>query len=78
MYANIFQFSERLKTGKLRMNRRPKSYIRKFENQWFRYSEIIYFALEYLFIFIGIFVKALQNLRCVAAFTNVPIKIIVQ
>jgi hypothetical protein len=44
----------------------------------FRYSEIAYFVLDYLSISIGIFAKALPHLQCVAAFTNIPIEIMVQ
>ena len=34
----------------------------------FRYSEIAFFVLDYVSISIGILVKALPHLRCVAAF----------
>ena len=37
----------------------------------FRYSEIAYFVLDDLSISVGIFVKTLPHLRCVAVFTNV-------
>ena len=41
----------------------------------FRYSEIAFFVLGYLSISMGILVKALPYLRCVAAFTNILIEI---
>ena len=44
----------------------------------FRYSEIAFFVLDYVSISIGILVKALPHLRCVAAFTNIPIEIIIR
>ena len=37
----------------------------------FRYSEIACFVLDYLSIFMGILVKTLPYLRCIAAFTNI-------
>ena len=43
----------------------------------FRYSEIAFFALDYVSISIGILVKALPHLRCVAAFTNIPVEIMI-
>ena len=42
----------------------------------FRYSEIVFFVLDYLSISMRILVKALPHLRCVAAFTNILIEII--
>ena len=44
----------------------------------FRYSEIVFFVLDYVSISMGIFVKALPHLRCVAAFTNIPVEIMIQ
>lgn len=44
----------------------------------FRHSEITFFVLDYGFISIRIFVKSLPPLRCVAAFTNILIEIIIQ
>lgn len=44
----------------------------------FRYSEIVFFVLNYSSISMGIFVKALQHLWCVAAFTNIPVEIMIQ
>ena len=44
----------------------------------FRYSEIVFFVLNYSSISMGIFVKALPHLRCVAAFTNIPVEIMIQ
>ncbi len=36
------------------------------------------FVLNYSSISMGIFVKALPHLRCVAAFTNIPVEIMIQ
>ena len=36
------------------------------------------FLLNYGSISMGIFVKALPHLRCVAAFTNIPVEIMIQ
>lgn len=36
------------------------------------------FVLNYSSISIGIFVKALPHLRCVAAFTNIPVEIMIE
>lgn len=40
--------------------------------------KIAFFVLGYLYISMGILVKALPYLRCVAAFTNILIEIIFQ
>ena len=40
--------------------------------------EIVFFVLNYSSISMGIFVKALPHLRCVAAFTNIPVEIMIQ
>ena len=44
----------------------------------FRYSEIPFFVLDYLSISMGILVKALPHLRCVAVFTNVSTEIMIR
>ncbi|BFK07479.1 hypothetical protein F290043J8_30310 [Mediterraneibacter gnavus] len=44
----------------------------------FWYSEIAFFVLDYGSISMGIFVKALPHLRCVAAFTNILVEIMIQ
>ena len=44
----------------------------------FRYSEIAYFVLDNLSISVGILVKALPHLRCVAVFTNVSTEIMIR
>ena len=41
-------------------------------------SEIVFFVLNYDSISMGIFVKALPHLRCVAAFTNIPVEIMIR
>ena len=44
----------------------------------FRYSEIAYFVLDDLSISVGILVKTLPHLRCVAVFTNISTEIMIQ
>ena len=44
----------------------------------FWYSEIAYFVLDDLSISVGIFVKTLPHLRCVAVFTNVSAEIMIR
>ena len=44
----------------------------------FRYPEITFLCLITVSISMGIFVKSLPHLRCVAAFTNVPVEITIQ
>lgn len=44
----------------------------------FWYSEIAFFVLDYGSISMGIFVKALPHLRCVAAFMNILVEIMIQ
>lgn len=43
----------------------------------FQYSEIVFFVPNYSSISIGILVKALPHLLCVAAFTNIPVEIMI-
>lgn len=42
------------------------------------FTEIPFFVLDYLSISMGILVKALPHLRCVAAFTNILIEIMIR
>ena len=44
----------------------------------FRYSEIASFVLDDLSISVGILVKTLPHLRCVAVFTNVSTEIMIR